>query len=140
MKTDKFSQLLDIAEHAGSILPDDLDYMVEKADEYEQTHQTDKDLLMFIEKRREGAQKIATSASRKSGPARLTAKHFKAKLPVYDRIKKMVKAGKDLKGLKSEYNKTLSSLRKNIRQPMKFQELTGKLEVLGEILIESHLM
>tara|TARA_R110000824_G_scaffold20817_20_gene78121 strand:+ start:11859 stop:12281 length:423 start_codon:yes stop_codon:yes gene_type:complete len=140
MKTYKFDQLLGLAEATSSVLPNDLDYMVEKAGEYEQTHQPDRDLLTFIKKRREGAQKIATASDRKSGPARLTAKHFNAKLPVYDRIEKMVNAGKDLKSLKREYNKTLSSLRKNIRQPMKFQELTGKLEVLGEILIESHLM
>ena len=31
----------------------------------------------------------------------------------------------------------LNQLRKNVRQPKKFQELTGKLEVLGEILIET---
>ena len=39
MKTYKFDQLLGLAEATSSVLPNDLDYMVEKAGEYEQTHQ-----------------------------------------------------------------------------------------------------
>ena len=52
MKTDKFGQLYNLTETLGSVLPDDLDYVMEKAGEYEQTHQTERDLLTFIEKRR----------------------------------------------------------------------------------------
>lgn len=128
-KTECFDDLL-----ASSV------YRESSDDSYAQLKRTDKDLIAFIEDRQASASKIATSASRKAGNARLTAKHFKAKNPVYARILKMVKRGDDLQQLKVEYSKTLSSLRKNVRQPMKFQELTGKLEVLGEILIESHLM
>ena len=137
MKTDKFNQLYELTENRGNVLPDDLDYVIEKAGDYAQTEQVDRDLLKFIHKRRQGAEKIAAASARKAGPAKLTAKHFSVKLPVYDKVIKMIETGKDLKTLKTEYNKTLSSLRKNIRQPMRFQELSGKLEVLGEILIES---
>ena len=107
---------------------------------YDQTNQSDKRLLTFIKERRAGAAKIASQAVRKPGTSRLTAKHFKAKDPIYAKAEKLVKQGKGLKQLKSEYLNTLKHLRKNNRQPMKFQELTGKLEVLGELLIEAKLM
>jgi hypothetical protein len=104
---------------------------------YAQQNASTKQLLVFLRKRRDGAARIHTQADRKSGPARLTAKHFSVKLPVYDRIIKMVEKNEDLTKLKKEYISILNQLRKNVRQPKKFQELTGKLEVLGEILIET---
>jgi hypothetical protein len=109
-------------------------------DDYEQSHQVDASLLKFIKSRRASAAKIANQSARRSGTARLTAKHFKAKDPVYARLEKLVKSGSDLNPLKKEYLSVLSQLRKNVRQPLKFQELTGKLEVLGEFLIEAKIM
>lgn len=95
-------------------------------------------LLQFIEDRKAGAEKIASQAVKKAGVSRLTAAHFKAKLPLYDRIYKSVKSGKNLDYINKEYKKTLSALRKLRSNQIKFQELTGRLEVLGEILIETN--
>lgn len=147
MKTENFDILYDDIENPNQEKAARFDDLLESSvyressdDSYAQLKRTDRDLISFIEDRQASASKIATSASRKAGTARLTAKHFKAKNPVYNKVLQMIKRGEDLQQLKAEYSKTLSALRKNIRQPMRFQELTGKLEVLGEILIESHLM
>jgi len=94
-------------------------------------------LLKFIEERKAGAEKIANQASKKAGVSRLTAAHFKAKLPVYDKVKKQLLANKPISFIDKEYKKTLSELRKIRSNQIKFQKLTGKMEVLGEILIES---
>lgn len=117
-----------------------LDYVYEvitEADDFPQSKATDKRLLEFVQARMSSAKKIATQSSRKPGPSRLTAAHFKAKLPVYRRVIGMIKKGDDLASLKSEYRNLLSQLRKKVRQPEKFQKLTGELEVIGEILIKS---
>lgn len=111
-------------------------YPLIEEEDYPQQSASTKRLIEFLKTRKKGAEKIHTEASRKSGTSRLTAKHFGVKLPIYDRIINMVKKDKDLTVLKKEYQSTLSQLRRN-RQPMKFQELTGKLEVLGEVLIET---
>jgi len=111
-------------------------YPLIEEEEYPQKTASTRRLLEFLKTRRQSAEKIHTQSSRKSGTSRLTAKHFGVKIPVYDRVIKMVEKGKDLLPLKKEYTLLLSQLRRN-RQPMKFQELTGKLEVLGEILIET---
>lgn len=115
-------------------------YTILEKNEYPQQTASTKELLKFLEARRDGAARIHNQSARRSGVSRLTAKHFSSKLPVYDRIIKMVKKDKDLRPLKKEYQTTLSKLRKNIRQPMKFQQLTGELEVLGEVLIETGIM
>ncbi len=107
------------------------------SDGFEQTKQVDKDLLKFISDRKSAAQKIVTQSSRRSGTARLTAKHFRAKVTLYNEAEQMVKKDKPLKDLKRRYLSILSKLRKTPRNDLKFQELTGQLEVLGEILIKS---
>jgi hypothetical protein len=111
-------------------------YPIIEEESYPQLTAATRRLLEFIKTRRKGAEKIHTQSTRRSGTARLTAKHFGAKLPVYDRVIKLVEKDKELLPLKKEYLSLLSQLRRN-RQPMKFQELTGKLEALGEILIET---
>ena len=113
------------------------DLVSEESDEFAQTKQVDRDMLEFIKDRRAGAQKIITQAARKAGVARLTAKHFRAKIPLYNEAEKLVKADKSLKVFKSKYMSVIAKLRKTPRNDMKFQELTGQLEVLGEILIKS---
>ena len=95
-------------------------------------------LLQFIEERKAGAEKIASQASKKAGVSRLTAAHFKAKLPLYDKIHKAVKQHKSLTFINKQYKKTLSELRKTRSNAIRFQKLTGEMEVLGEILIESN--
>lgn len=117
-----------------------LDYVydvITESDDYPQLAAADRRLIEFVEARMSGAKKIATQSSRKPGPSRLTAAHFKAKLPVYKRVKRMIEKGDNLKTLKVEYRRILSQLRKNVRQPEQFQKLTGQLEVIGEILIKS---
>lgn len=106
-------------------------------DDYAQTKQVDKQMLKFIKERRNGAQKIITQSARRSGVSRLTTKHFRAKIPLYDEAEKLIKNNKSLAQLKPKYMKVLAKLRKTPRNDMKFQELTGELEVLGEILIKS---
>lgn len=117
-----------------------LDYVYEvitEADEFPQSKATDKRLLEFVQARMSSAKKTVSQSSRKPGPSRLTAAHSKAKLPVYRRVINMIKNGDDLASLKSEYRNILSQLRKKVRQPEKFQKLTGELEVIGEVLIKS---
>lgn len=117
-----------------------LDYVydvITESDDFAQSKATDKRLLEFVQARMSSAKKIASQSSRKPGPSRLTAAHFKAKLPVYRRVIDMIKKGDDLATLKSEYRSLLSQLRNKVRQPEKFQKLTGELEVIGEVLIRS---
>lgn len=117
-----------------------LDYVydvITESEDFAQTKAPDKRLLEFVQARMSAAKKTASQSSRKPGPSRLTAAHSKAKLPVYRRVIDMIKRNDDLAALKSEYRSVLSQLRKNVRQPEKFQKLTGQLEVLGEVLIKS---
>lgn len=93
----------------------------------------------FAEKRGKGAGKIAHDAKEKGGLALLTYHHFKVKLPYYDKASE----GKlDFQQLKKEYEKTCSELHGHMKKienmdQIKFQELVGKLEVLGELLIKN---
>lgn len=113
--------------------------LVEKTENEDYEHKNIKkdNMIEFIDSRSAGAEKIAKEASRKAGVSKLTAAHFKAKLPVYEKIKKAVKNDKSIVFIRKEYRKTLGELRKIRSNQIKFQELCGKLEVLGEILIES---
>lgn len=93
----------------------------------------------FAEKRGNGAEKIADTAQKKGGVSMLTYHHFKVKLPYYEKVAE----GKfDFSAMKKEYVKTCSELHshmKNIEDmdQVKFQELVGKLEVMGELLIRN---
>lgn len=92
----------------------------------------------FAEKRFGGAEKITNNAKEKGGPALLTYHHFKVKLPYYEKASE----GKfDLDKSKIEYKKLLDKLYSSTKDGMKigqiaFQELVGKLEVLGELIIK----
>lgn len=93
----------------------------------------------FAEKRGSGAEKIADGAKEKGGPAMLTYHHFKVKLPFYSKVAGGVF---DFDNMKKEYVKTCSELHSHMDEieemdQTKFQELVGKLEVLGELLIKS---
>lgn len=96
------------------------------------------ELINFAEKRHAGAEKITNSAEEKGGPALLTRDHFAVKLPYY----KKAKLGKfETDEMKKEYQELCKKLHSNMNRVEKFdqkefQELLGKLEVIGEILIK----
>lgn len=93
----------------------------------------------FAGKRFDGASKISNDAKQKGGFALLTYHHFIVKLPYYKRAQE----GKlDLEQAKLEYKQLLDQLvlaskneELNIEQ-IPFQELVGKIEVLGELIIK----
>lgn len=91
----------------------------------------------FSATRLAGAAKIADAAKEKGGDALLTYHHFKVKLPAY----KKASDGKFDKELaESEYKDLLDKLYTSTKKDMNisqvdFQELVGKIEVLGELLI-----
>jgi hypothetical protein len=99
----------------------------------------EKDDKAFAKTRLSGAEKIAENAKEKGGDAMLTYYHFNVKLPYYE------KAGKgefNAEKAREEYLTLLDQLAKstgekgmNLSQN-EFQKLVGKIEVLGELLIE----
>jgi hypothetical protein len=99
---------------------------------------TDKDFTEFAEKRMGGAAKISGDAKEKGGLAILTYHHFVVKLPYYQKAKE----GKiDLDQMKKEYKELLEKLYSATKGDMnigqiEFQELVGKIEVLGELIIK----
>ncbi len=92
----------------------------------------------FAETRGKGAAKIADNAHDKGGLALLTWHHFRVKEPYY---KKAAEGKFDIEKGEEEYKELLEKLYKatskgvNIPQ-IRFQELVGKIEVLGELLIK----
>jgi len=93
----------------------------------------------FAQKRHDGAEKIADNAKEKGGTALLTYHHFKVKLPYY---KKAVDGKFNFDAAKKEYVKLCSELHSYMNKiedldQTKFQELVGKIEVVGELLIRS---
>jgi hypothetical protein len=93
----------------------------------------------FAGKRYEGAEKIADAAAEKGGPALLTRDHFKIKLPYYSKAKN---GDFNASKAKKEYSELCSKLQSKDVESMEmkqFQELLGKIEVLGELIIESKL-
>lgn len=86
----------------------------------------------FAKTRYKGAEKISNSAKEKGGLALLTWRHFKVKLPYYE---KASKGELDENEAKKEFNKTLKSISLDMTQS-EFQTEMGRLEVLGELLIK----
>ena len=98
-----------------------------------------KEMEDFAEGRGKGAEKISDSAKEKGGNSMLTHHHFKVKLPYYE---KAAEGKFDKEKSLKEYKKHLEELYKSTNKEMgitavKFQELMGKIEVLGELLIEN---
>jgi len=97
-----------------------------------------KEFKDFADTREAGAEKIVDNAKEKGGLALLTWHHFKVKLPYY----KKAAAGKfDLKSAKKEYKDLLEKLYLATKTDMDidqidFQELVGKIEVIGELIIK----
>lgn len=93
----------------------------------------------FADTRMSGAEKIVDNAKEKGGLALLTWHHFKVKLPYYE---KATKGKLDLDKAQEEYITLLEQLYKSTNKSMlieqvAFQELVGKIEVLGELLIKN---
>lgn len=102
--------------------------------------QTSKEEMQeFAQKRKEGAEKIANKAKEKSGPALLTYHHFKVKIPYYSNVANGLLQLDKLKKEYVKYCKELHSHMEKIEEmnQTKFQELLGKLEVIGELLIQN---
>jgi len=91
----------------------------------------------FSKKRGEGAMKIAEGAKDKGGLSLLTYYHFVVKEPYYKKAEQgkidLVKSKKELKQLIEELYVGVQDM--SIKQ-IAFQKLVGKIEVLGELLIE----
>jgi len=86
----------------------------------------------FADKRLQGAEKITNDSKEKGGLSMLTYYHYNAKLPTYEQASK---GGFDLEKAKQEFDLYYSQLSYNMKQ-IEFQELMGKMEVLGELIIE----
>jgi len=87
----------------------------------------------FAGTRLKGAEKIADTTLKAGGLSLLTYKHYKVKLPYY----KKAAAGKlDKEAAKKEFEETLKSISLGMTQSQ-FQIEVGRLEVLGELLIEN---
>jgi hypothetical protein len=94
---------------------------------------TEKKFEEFASTRLKGAEKITDTTQEAGGLSLLTYKHYKVKLPYY----KKAAAGKlDKEAAKKEFNETLKSISLNMSQN-EFQTEMGRLEVLGELLIEN---
>ena len=107
--------------------------------EYNSEISEDESLQEFSENRLAGATKISKDAKEKGGDALLTYHHFHVKLPYYQ---KSVDGELDIVALKEEYDDLLTDLYEATRNSMnisqvEFQELVGKIEVVGELLIEN---
>jgi len=97
-------------------------------------------LESFAETRLGGAEKIADNAKEKGGAALLTYHHFEVKLPYYE---KAAKGELDMDDAKKEYKDLLEKLYTSTKGDMgieqiDFQELLGKMEVLGELIIKEN--
>ena len=98
----------------------------------------DSDFSNFSKKRYQGAKKIANAAKEKGGPALLTYSHFVVKLPYYEKASSNEFDSDEMKKEYQELCNKLHSKMKNIYKfdQKEFQELLGKLEAIGELLIK----
>ena len=101
----------------------------------EEGYPEDMEFKEFAKKRLEGATKIANDAKAKGGAAMLTYHHFVVKLPHY---KKASEGGFDTETAQTEYKKHLDELCGvgSDMEQIRFQELVGLIEVLGELIIK----
>lgn len=97
-------------------------------------------LESFAETRLGGAETIAGNAKEKGGAALLTYHHFEVKLEYYE---KASKGELNMEDAKKEYKDLLEELYQATKGDMDieqiaFQELLGKMEVLGELIIKEN--
>jgi len=103
-------------------------------------NEDDDKLESFAETRLGGAEKIVDNAKEKGGLALLTYHHFEVKLEYYE---KASKGELDMEDAKKEYKDLLEKLYTSTKDDMgieqiDFQELLGKMEVLGELIIKEN--
>lgn len=115
----------------------EMERVANKINEAKETKE-EKDFEEFADTRMSGAEKIVDNAKEKGGLALLTWHHFKVKLPYYE---KAANGKLDMDKTREEYVTLLDQLYKSTNKTMAieqiaFQELLGKLEVLGELLIK----
>ena len=92
----------------------------------------DTDFLDFAGTRLKGAEKITNTTQEAGGLSLLTYKHYKVKLPYYQKAS----AGKlDTETAKKEFIETLGKISLDMSQD-EFQTEMGRLEVLGELIIK----
>ena len=87
----------------------------------------------FATTRGKGAAKISENAEKKGGLALLTWHHFKVKAPYY---KKVAEGKFDIEQAKKEFEETYKKISLNMTQ-IEFQREVGRMEVLGELLIQN---
>ena len=92
----------------------------------------------FAEARGNGAEKITDNAKKKGGDSLLTYHHFKVKLPYYIKATEGdFNKEKSIKEYRKHLNKLYESTKKDMNlAQIEFQELMGKIEVLGELLLK----
>jgi hypothetical protein len=92
----------------------------------------------FSEKRGAGAADIAEKSKEKGGLSILTYYHFDVKAPYYKKAQEgtldLVKAKKELNSIMNQVYQGMEDM--SIGQ-VEFQKLVGKIEVIGELLIEN---
>lgn len=114
-------------------------YFIMKNNKKKSSESTNKELEDFSKKRGEGAITIAENSKEKGGLSMLTYYHYNVKEPYYKSAAEgkldFVEAEKELKGLISEVNNGIQD--KSIGQ-IEFQKKVGRIEVLGELLIEKN--
>jgi hypothetical protein len=87
----------------------------------------------FVNNRMNGAAKITQNAKEKGGDALLTYHHFVVKLPYYEKAKN----GKmDIEAATKEWWDTFGKISLDMSQE-DFQTEVGRLEVLGELIINN---
>jgi len=95
------------------------------------------EFMEFAAKRLEGATKITNDAKAKGGPAISTYHHFVVKLPYYEAAASgafnILEAKRELKNLLNEMCMLAGNVNMN---QIHFQQLVGKIEVLGELIIK----
>lgn len=87
----------------------------------------------FVNNRMNGAAKITQNAKEKGGDALLTYHHFVVKLPYYEKAKN---GEMDIDVAKKEWWDTFGKISLDMSQD-EFQTEMGRLEVLGELIINN---
>jgi len=103
---------------------------------YNEWSENKNELLEFLEKRLEGAKKIASQARAKGGYAKLTAWHFESKLPEYQKLIQLAKqkSKKEVKEkAETEFSHYMNKVR-SARTEKEFQVASGQMEVWGELV------
>ena len=100
---------------------------------------SEKEMEDFAEGRGKGAEKITDNAKEKGGNSMLTYHHFKVKLPYYNKASDgKFDKDKSIKEYKSLLEKLYKATNEDMNiKPVAFQELMGKIEVLGELILEN---